>query len=115
MINVETVHMELLETHVFKPSAEQSLEDWLEDRKRHSSGGRLPRNMHWISPLNNRPWFEDSVMSSIRCVIFSFNIPASRFGSTCCSFGALLLGGTLREDDSRQEFSVPKTCEAVSV
>ena len=79
--NINTLRSVFLECNEFKPQDTKSLWDWLGDAARHSRGEGLAVPLTAINPSNNRYWVTDSSASIMRHIAFSFNIPASRFGS----------------------------------
>ena len=115
MKNIETERAIRMEQQHFKPSTDKLLVDWLKDAERHSAGEQLPRQLLEIHPDNRQRWFKDSALSTIRHIIFSYNIPTTRFGSLLCSFAVLLLGRTLKMDEFMDKRSLNRRLMRLSV
>ena len=97
--NVRKERLRQMESQVFKPSMHQLLSDWLEEGRRYSAGEHLPRNMRELHSESRTMWHTDATLSTIRHIIFSFNISVGRFGALMSCFAVLLLGRPLQLDE----------------
>ena len=113
--NVEQEREDRITDQVFKSSEKQSLVDWLREGERYSYGEHLPREMLELHPESRKEWFKDTIVSTVRHISFSYNIPTARFGSLLNSFAVLLLGRALKMDEFMDKRSLNRRLMHLSI
>ena len=68
-----------------------------------------------LHPESRKEWFKDTIVSTVRHIIFSYNIPTARFGSLLNSFAVLLLGRALKMDEFMDKRSLNRRLMHLSI